>query len=360
MRAIGFALGLGLLAAVPTMAQPAADQKRLLEEQCVGEANVTAAAAEAACTSLLAGSDPRLNRPNVLLQRGLHRIALSRWADATADSEAVLATPGVDAAVKADAYVSLGRIRSSNNDKAGAKAAFDNAVATRAGFATYFWRAAFAIDDGRLQDAVADLNRALAPELRASADARTLILRLRGVAFRGLKELDRALADYDAALGEKPDNVQAIYERAHVLSELGRLTQARDGYDRVLLIDPAYPNAANAACWIRAARLRTDLARARALCDDAVKRAPEAWGAWDSVGMVALQEKRWQDAWDAYDKAARGQKAAGKEDYASALFGRGIAARRLGRNAEGDADIAAAIAADAKVATDYAGYGQTP
>ena len=42
------------------------------------------------------------------------------------------------------------------------------------------------------------------------------------------------------------------------------------------------------------------------------------------------------------------------------LYGRGIAALRLGRTQEGQADLAAARAADSAVAASYESYGVTP
>lgn len=42
------------------------------------------------------------------------------------------------------------------------------------------------------------------------------------------------------------------------------------------------------------------------------------------------------------------------------LYGRGIAALRLGRDAEGNADLAAAIKLDGKIAEEYARYGVKP
>jgi hypothetical protein len=44
---------------------------------------------------------------------------------------------------------------------------------------------------------------------------------------------------------------------------------------------------------------------------------------------------------------------------AEALFGRGLAKRRLGRTAEGDADIAAAKMLSGRIEERYAGYGVT-
>ena len=70
---------------------------------------------------------------------------------------------------------------------------------------------------------------------------------------------------------------------------------------------------------------------------------------------MGLQQGRAQDAWNDYDAAARKQP--GK---AGDLYGRGIAELRLGRVADGQADIAAALKLDPKIADTFAGYGVNP
>jgi tetratricopeptide (TPR) repeat protein len=74
-----------------------------------------------------------------------------------------------------------------------------------------------------------------------------------------------------------------------------------------------------------------------------------------SRGMVAIKQERWQDAWADYDRAVRLQPSS-----AHALYGRGIAALRLGRAAEGAADLAAAQRLDQAIAETYSRYAVEP
>ncbi len=63
------------------------------------------------------------------------------------------------------------------------------------------------------------------------------------------------------------------------------------------------------------------------------------------IGALALQLGRNQEAWDAYNNAVASAQANGGRtgiNTGEALFGRGVAALRLGRTAEGRADIAEA------------------
>ena len=71
--------------------------------------------------------------------------------------------------------------------------------------------------------------------------------------------------------------------------------------------------------------------------------------------MVGLKQGRFQDAWNDYDAAVRIN-----PNGASWVYGRGIAALRLGRTEEARADIARAQALAADVTQFYADYGIRP
>lgn len=60
----------------------------------------------------------------------------------------------------------------------------------------------------------------------------------RGVAYRSLKEYEKALADLTEALREKPDNVRARLLRAYVHEENGESQLAYADYQKVLQLDP--------------------------------------------------------------------------------------------------------------------------
>ena len=68
-----------------------------------------------------------------------------------------------------------------------------------------------------------------------------------------------------------------------------------------------------------------------------------------------IKQNQFENAWADFDAAARTE-----PDNASYLYGRGIAAIRLGRAAEGAADLANAIRLDANIAKSYAERGISP
>jgi tetratricopeptide (TPR) repeat protein len=166
-------------------------------------------------------------------------------------------------------------------------------------------------------------------------------------------EYDNAIADADRALTIRV-NAADSYTRG-LAYQYGRndLVGAIADFDRALAIEPNSVEYNNASCWARAmAERELDLARRQ--CDTAVTGSVEG-NYRDSRGMIGLRQGRFQDAWDDYNAAV--QTAPQTPHY---LYGRGIAALRLGRTAEGQADIAAATAISAGIGETYAGYGVTP
>ena len=160
-------------------------------------------------------------------------------------------------------------------------------------------------------------NRGLAPELKARAYFR------RGRVRISMSETAQGIADLDAAARVDPN-------------------------------DSAYPNE---ACWQRTIK-DIELEVALGYCDAAVRICldkPECGGRnRDSRALVYLKQKRPAEAYSDYD-AAMQVKANAHHQY-----GRGIAAIRLGRVAEGQADVAAANRLDPVVGGVYAGFGIRP
>jgi tetratricopeptide (TPR) repeat protein/predicted aspartyl protease len=201
-----------------------------------------------------------------------------------------------------------------------------------------------------------------------------------------------ALEDLDQALKLKPDDVDALLFRGQLLMTQGNRVQAeldlaaasrlgaKDGVVRLQIgqiysgagmqeaalpeIDAALAllprvglitmSALNAACWSRTL-LNRDLEKALAYCNAAVKLGPNVAQVLDSRGLVHLRLGQNDAAIDDYDDALRR-----RPKTAWSLYGRGLAKQRKGLKAEGDADIAAALALDAKLAAEVKRYGIAP
>lgn len=75
----------------------------------------------------------------------------------------------------------------------------------------------------------------------------------------------------------------------------------------------------------------------------------------DSRGLVHLRLGQNDAAIDDYDEALRRRP---KTDWS--LYGRGLAKQRMGQRAEGDADIAAALALNPGMSAEFKRYGIIP
>ncbi len=193
-----------------------------------------------------------------------------------------------------------------------------------------------------------------------------------GKAYDASGDQQRAIGEYDVALGLAENDLdgagpqsteyqrrlaligQILYDRGGVFEQLHNDERAmqdyRDGMRRV----PQDADLGNALCWILAIRGES-LDEARIACDRSLRLRPDYPPTLDSRGLVGLKQHRFQDAWNDYDAAVRIQPRG-----PSWLYGRGVAALRLGRNAEGRADIAAAEALNDGIAQYFIELGIRP
>ncbi len=187
----------------------------------------------------------------------------------------------------------------------------------------------------------------------ASSPARAFAYHQRGAAYLAQGDGVRALADFDSAVQHNPHFAAAFISRAAIYEAQREYDRAASDYDEVLRISPEFGPAYVARCWLRTLSGR-DLAIARADCDRAIAMGVGA-SAYDTRGLLNLRSGDHQAAWTDYDAAVRVN-----SGDAHSRYGRGVAAVRLGRAAEGQADLDAAAAMDGAIAAAYAGYGVTP
>jgi tetratricopeptide (TPR) repeat protein len=201
-----------------------------------------------------------------------------------------------------------------------------------------------------------------------------------------------ALADLDQAIKLKPDDVEALLLRGQLLMAKGSRAEGRrdleaasraganDGtvrmrigqtYSAAKMHEAALPefdaaiallprsgvltmSALNGACWSRTL-LNRELEKALAECNAAVKLGPNVAQVLDSRGLVHLRLGQNDAAINDYDDALRRRP---KADWS--LYGRGLAKQRKGQQAEGDADIAAALALTPGLTAEFKRYGIIP
>ncbi len=296
-------------------------------------------------------------------------------------------------------------------NSAGALADFDAALALDPSLALHGPRAVTLMAAGRYDEAIADLDLALAKD-RSNPELRHL--RALNVATAG--RVAEALPIYDALIAEKP-TVELYLERASLRTDkaqaaadvdaavkldpksakalLARASYAIDAYHydraeadlaaidrsdpgnrgvttlRVQLLSKAgktaealrvadgivakYKDALayNERCWIKAT-LNIAFDTALADCNEGLKLSPNAPAILDSRAFVELRAGSLDAAIADYDAALKLY-----PKMAASLFGRGLARARKGNSADAASDLAAARRISPEIDARFAGYGMT-
>lgn len=176
----------------------------------------------------------------------------------------------------------------------------------------------------------------------------------RGVAFAGLGQTDKALADYSAAIGLEPGRAQAFLERGILLATSTRAYQrALDDFNRVLQLEPA-----NVRALVVRGRTFSQLGRhAEAIADfnRALELAPTSSEAYHQRGLIHFRRNELALASRDYDAALRIN-----PRLAGALVDRAtlLAAERRYPEAVRDLDDALAVDPDAPLAYYNRGYAR--
>lgn len=258
-----------------------------------------------------------------------------------------------DRAVLLDAnaavQVDRGNIFYARGDYAQALAQYDLAI-TRDGnsVAATFNRGNAKWSMNNVTGAIEDWTRTLAIDPNY-ADA----LGNRGDAYRSQERYDQALVDLDRALAIRVNAIDLHNRGLTYEYGLRDPIRAIADFDQAISLDAANPVYRNSACWTRAVAER-ELEIARTHCDAAIAADPNA-DFLDSRGLLNLRESKWQEAWNDYNAAVQAN-----GTHAHARYGRGIAALRLGRTAEGQADLTAARTMDREITRTWEEYGFTP
>jgi Tfp pilus assembly protein PilF len=263
-----------------------------------------------------------------------------------------------------------------------ARADCDSAIAIKSDGANLDSRGLVGIKQGRFAYAWADYDAAVraGPDMASPLYGRGIAALRLGRLAEGHADLARAaelhpnIAKTYEGYGVAPDavntNIDTAPEKAtsgsHINSgndylEKKEYELAIKKYGQAIALDPKSFDAYNLRCWTRALQ-DLDLDAARSDCDQALALSPGNAHILDSRGLVGIKQEKFAEAWADYAAAVRAGLESFPEDavIASFIYGRGIAALRLGRVDEGNADLAKATGLDRNIAKTYAGYGVTP
>jgi tetratricopeptide (TPR) repeat protein len=206
----------------------------------------------------------------------------------------------------------------------------------------------FSIDDQILNCTTLVEDRGRPTEERASNYyGRGLLYQLKG-------EDDRAIDDFNQAIGWQRDYRDAYEARGDAFAHAGQIDKAAADYAQSAALGDDQPWNLAERCWVRAIR-GYPLDRAVADCNAALKELPDQWQILYSRSFAYLRMANYPAA-IADCEAANKQ----RERLDGALYVCGLAKLRSGDTAGGNADLAAAKDANYRVADIFALYGVKP
>ena len=177
----------------------------------------------------------------------------------------------------------------------------------------------------------------------------------RGVAYNGMDQNDKALADLDQAIKLKPKAARAWYQRGNVHSDLAKFDAAIADYDQAVSLKSKHARAYANRCRARALANK-ELDKALADCNQSLKlKSKDNGRALAARGLVHLRNGAPEKAIADLDLAV-----AASPKSAGALYVRGIAKLKKGDKPGGEADLAAAKGLSGEIAKNYAPFGVVP
>ncbi len=228
---------------------------------------------------------------------------------------------------------------------------FDQAVAADPAYAPA-WRARgnFHSRRGAHALAIADLDMAVRLD---PTGLRTLVDR--GIAYDRQGDRARALADFNEAIRRDPAYGPAWHNRGVTYHWMENHAAALADFRVARRLMPRDPEELNGLCF-SIAFSGGDLNEARAACDEAYRMLGDPLYRANR-GLVGLKQGRFQEAWEDFSAVLR--------DWyyrrdATARYGRGVAALRLGRERAGRSDLRRALRRDPAVAARFERLGIGP
>lgn len=159
----------------------------------------------------------------------------------------------------------------------------------------------------------------------------------RGIAYRRIGDLDRAIRDYNEAIRLNSRAADAFNNRGNAYRARNDFERARCDYDEAIRLNPQYAHAYNNRGIIFLEL--GDPYRAVPDFDRAIREDPSYANAFRNRGLAWTEQRLFDLAIHDFDEAFRLDPVVGHgPEYALALFGRGVARRRRGDPA-GLADI---------------------
>ncbi|WP_423601697.1 DUF3857 domain-containing protein [Sphingomonas sp. MS122] len=225
----------------------------------------------------------------------------------------------------------------------------DKAIAIEPSVDSHLRRAGLFEANGQLDKAIADADaaRELDP---GSSTAISTAINLRGEKGQRAEALEMVERQIEAGGKDKPDFVSL---KADLLADDGRADEALALLDAAVTAHPGNPSLLNSRCWLKGTR---QLALDTALkdCTRAIELSDNPAPALDSRAMVYFRLGRTEEALGDLNAALDAE-----PDMAAALYMRGVVRKAAGQ-AGSDTDLAAARMMSPRIDTEYGKWGIRP
>ena len=151
----------------------------------------------------------------------------------------------------------------------------------------------------------------------------------RGIAYRRIGDIERAIKDYDEAIRINPRAADAFNNRGNAFRTREDLGRAMDDYDEAIRLNPHYAHAFNnrGIVFLELGNME----RAVADFDRAIGEEASYANAFRNRGLARTHQRLFDLAIEDFDKAFKLSPGLGHgAEYALALYGRGVARQREG------------------------------
>jgi len=172
----------------------------------------------------------------------------------------------------------------------------------------------------------------------------------RGFAYQRKGNYDLAIADYNKAIEIAPEMSLAWFNRGDAYQLKGDYPHAIADFTQVIKLTPRNAVAWNNRCYYRA--IAGQLNDALADCNHSLLLKPGVGYTLDSRAFTYLKMKKYDLAIHDYDAAI-----SQSNNQAPWLYGRGLARRARHDSSGSEADIAAALKINPKIAEQFKKYG---
>jgi tetratricopeptide (TPR) repeat protein len=247
-------------------------------------------------------------------------------------------------------YQSRATFRWAMADRKAALADIDKAIGIEPDISLYLRRANMRYDMNDMAGALADAKAARDLDPSSPAAVETVA---RYTAEGGDIDGAVALIDQRIALGAETRDAYRV-AKADLFGTYGDPTKGLALLDEVMAEKPGMPDLLNMRCWLKGTRLVL-LETALKDCTSAIELSSITRNALDSRALVWFRLGRYDDALADLDVVLADAPA-----MAPSRFLRGLVLHKLGRQGEGDADVALARRLEPRIDTSYARFGLRP